>query len=85
MEQDLFVAKNSFKLHLNRIYVLRDGLDLENEHTLTVRISHKRNELSKGNNCRIVYLGLNGDLRTPKGVNVDGVYFDGSKGSGPEK
>ena len=60
VEQDLFVAKNSFKLHLNRIYILRDGLDPEKEHTLTVRISEKRNELSKGNNCRIVYFGLNG-------------------------
>ena len=38
-----------------------------------------------GNNCRIVYFGLNGDPRTPKGVNVDGVYFVGSKGYGPEK
>jgi hypothetical protein len=28
---------------------------------------------------------LNGDPRTLKGVNVDGVYFDGSKGYGPEK
>ncbi|MGY8676107.1 MAG: hypothetical protein ACKVHO_26350, partial [Verrucomicrobiia bacterium] len=85
VEQDLFVAKNSFKLHLNRIYILREGLDPKKEHTLTVRISEKRHELSKGNNCRIVYFGLNGDPRTPKGVNVDGVYFDGSKGYGPEK
>jgi arylsulfatase A-like enzyme/lysophospholipase L1-like esterase len=85
VEQDLFVVKNSFKLHLNRIYILREGLDPEKEHALTVRISEKRNELSKGNNCRIVYFGLNGDSRTPKGVNVDGIYFDGSKGSGPEK
>ena len=37
------------RLHLNRIYILRDGLDPEKEHTLTVRISEKRNELSKGN------------------------------------
>lgn len=36
-------------------------------------------------NCRIVYFGLSGDPRTPKGVSVDGVYFDGSKGYGPEK
>ena len=85
MKQDLFVAKNSFRLHLNRIYILREGLDPEKEHTLTVRISEKRNELSKGNNCRIVYFGLNGDPRTPKGVNVDGIYFEGSKGYGPEK
>jgi arylsulfatase A-like enzyme/lysophospholipase L1-like esterase len=85
VEQDLFVTKNSFKLHLNRIYILREGLDPNKEHTMTVRISEKRHELSKGNNCRIVYFGLNGDPRTPKGVNVDGVYFDGSKGSGPEK
>jgi sialidase-1 len=85
VEQDLFVEKNSFKLHLNRIYILRDGLDPEAEHTLSVRISEKRHELSKGNNCRIVYFGLNGDPRTPKGVSVDGIYFDGSKGYGPEK
>ena len=85
VKQDLFVAKNSFKLHLNRIYILREGLDPEKERTLTVRISKKRNELSKGNNCRIVYFGLSGDPRTPKGVNVDGIYFDGSNGSGPEK
>ena len=85
VEQDLFVEKNSFKLHLNRIYILRDGLDSKKEHTLSVRISEKRNELSKGNNCRIVYFGLNGDPRTPKGVSVDGVYFDGSDGHGPEK
>ena len=61
------------------------GLGPEMEHALTVRISEKQNELSKGNNCRIVYFGLNGDPRTPKGVDVDGVYFDGSNGSGPEK
>jgi len=85
VEQDLFVTKNSFKLHLNRIYMLRSGLDPEKEHTLTVRISDKRHELSKGNNCRIVYFGLNGDPRTPKGINVDGIYFDGSDGHGPEK
>ena len=85
VEQDLFVEKNSFKLHLNRIYILRDGLDPEREHILSVRISEKRHELSKGNNCRIVYFGLNGDPRTPKGVSVDGIYFDGSKGYGPEK
>jgi len=85
VEQDLFVEKNSFKLHLNRIYILREGLDPEKKHTLTVRISEKRNELSKGNNCRIVYFGLNGDPRTPKGVNVNGIYFDGSNGTGPEK
>tara|TARA_B110000305_G_C18965340_1_gene414593 strand:- start:158 stop:538 length:381 start_codon:yes stop_codon:yes gene_type:complete len=85
VEQDLFVTKNSFKSHLNRIYILRDGLDPEKAHTLSVRISEKRHELSKGNNCRIVYFGLNGDPRTPKGVGVDGVYFDGSKGYGPEK
>jgi arylsulfatase A-like enzyme/lysophospholipase L1-like esterase len=85
VEQDLFVEKNSFKLHLNRIYILRDGLDPDAEHTLTVRISEKRNKLSIGNNCRIVYFGLNGDPRTPKGVDVDGVYFDGSDGHGPEK
>lgn len=85
VEQDLFVAKNSFKLHLNRIYILREGLDPKKPHTLTVRITDKRHELSKGNNCRIVYFGLNGDPRPPKGVDVDGVYFDGSKGYGPEK
>ncbi|TWT81320.1 Arylsulfatase precursor [Planctomycetes bacterium CA13] len=85
VKQDLFVAKNSFKLHLNRIYILREGLDPEAEHTLTVRISDKRNELSKGNNCRIVYFGLSGDPRSPEGVNVDGIYFDGSDGHGPEK
>ena len=85
VEQDLFVEKNSFKLHLNRIYILREGLDPDVQHTLSVRISEKRNALSKGNNCRIVYFGLNGDHRTPKGVDVDGIYFDGSNGTGPEK
>ena len=30
VEQDLSVEKNSFKLHLNRIYILRDGLDPDN-------------------------------------------------------
>ena len=38
-----------------------------------------------GNNCRIVYFGLNGDPRKPKNINVDGVYFEGSDGHGPEK
>ena len=38
-----------------------------------------------GNNCCIVYFGLNGDPRTPKNINVDGVYFEGSDGHGPEK
>ena len=85
VKQDLFIAKNSFKLPLNRIYILREGLDPEKEHTLTVRISEKRNELSNGDNCRIVYFGLSGDPRTPEGVNVDGIYFDGSDGQGPEK
>jgi len=84
VEQDLF-TDNSPRLHLNRIYILRDGLDPEKEHTLTVRISEKRNELSLGNNCRIVYFGIDGHPRTPKGVNVDGIYFDGSDGHGPEK
>ncbi len=32
-----------------------------------------------------VYFGLSGDPRTPIGVNVDGVYFDGVKGTGLEK
>ncbi|MDP6502648.1 MAG: hypothetical protein QF886_03490, partial [Planctomycetota bacterium] len=72
-------------LHLNRIYTLRDGLDPDKQHTLRVRISNKRNKLSLGNNCRIVYFGLNGDPNKPKGVNVEGVYFDGSKGYGPER
>jgi len=36
-----------------------------------------------GNNCRIVYFGLNGDPRTPKDVNVDGVCFEGSDGHSP--
>ncbi len=84
VEQDLF-TDNSPRLHLNRIYTLRDGLDPEKEHTLTVRISEKRNELSLGNNCRIVYFGLNGDPRTLKDVGVDGTYFEGSDGQGPEK
>jgi hypothetical protein len=64
---------------------LWEGIDPEKEHTLSVRISEKRNELSIGNNRRIAYFGLNGYPRTPKGVDVDGVYFDGSKGYGPEK
>ena len=85
VKQDLFVAKNSFGLHLNRIYILREGLDPEKEHTLAVRISDKQHELSKGTNCRIVYFGLNGGPRTPKGINVYGIYFDGSNGTGPEK
>lgn len=38
----------------------------EKEHTLSVRIREKRNELSKGNNCRIVCFGLSGDRPTPK-------------------
>jgi arylsulfatase A-like enzyme len=85
VEQDLFVAKNSFKLHLNRIYMLRSGLDPEKEHTLTVRINEIRNELSVGNNCRIVYFGINGDPREPENIDVDGIYFEGSDGYGPEK
>lgn len=85
VEQDLFVTKNSFRLHLNRIYMLRSGLDPDKEHILSVRITDKQHELSKGTNCRIVYFGLNGDPRAPKGVSVDGVYFDGSDGHGPEK
>ena len=85
VKQDLFVTKNSFRLHLNRIYILCDGLDPEKEHSLTVRISEERHKLSKGNNCRIVYFGLNGDPRTPRNVGVDGIYFEGSKGYGPEK
>jgi sialidase-1 len=85
VKQDLFVTKNSFRLHINRIYMLRSGLDPEKEHTLKVRIAKERHEKSVGNNCRIVYFGLNGDPRTPKGINVDGIYFDGSDGHGPEK
>ncbi|MCP4787227.1 MAG: sulfatase-like hydrolase/transferase [Fuerstiella sp.] len=68
VKRDLFNTKNSQRLHLNRIHILRDGLDPEKEHSLTVRISEKRNQLSLGNNCRIVYFGLNGDPRTPKGA-----------------
>ena len=83
-KQDLF-TKHSPKLHLQRIYILRDGLDPEKEHTLKVRVANERNELSVGNNCRIVYFGLNGDPRKPKNINVDGVYFGGSDGHGPEK
>lgn len=33
--QGLFVEKNSFKHHLNRIYILRDGLDPTQELTFT--------------------------------------------------
>jgi lysophospholipase L1-like esterase len=84
MEQDLF-TNNSPRLHLQRIYTLRDGLDPEKEHTLTVRIAKERNELSVGNNCRIVYFGINGDPRKPKNIGVDGIYFEGSDGHGPEK
>jgi hypothetical protein len=47
-------------------YMLRDGLDPQKEHTLKVRIANERNELSVGNNCRIVYFGINGDPRKPK-------------------
>ena len=83
-KQDLF-TRNSPHLHLQRIYVLRDGLAPEKEHTLKVRIANERNELSVGNNCRIVYFGINGDPRKPKNINVDGIYFDGSDGHGPEK
>ncbi len=84
VEQDLF-TKHSPHLHLQRIYMLRDGLDPQEEHTLKVRIAKERNELSVGNNCRIVYFGINGDPRKPKNINVDGVYFEGSDGHGPEK
>ena len=84
VEQDLF-TDNSPRLHLQRIYTLRDGLDPEKEHTLRVRISDKRNELSIGNNCRIVYFGFNGDPRSPENISVDGIYFEGSDGHGPEK
>jgi hypothetical protein len=38
-----------------------------------VRIANERNELSVGNNCRIVYFGINGDPRTPKDIGVDGI------------
>jgi sialidase-1 len=64
-KQDLF-TKNSPKLHLQRIYMLRDDLDTQKMHTLKVRIAKERNELSVGNNCRIVYFGINGDPRKPK-------------------
>ena len=67
VEQDLF-TDNSPRLHLQRIYTLRDGLDPNKKHTLRVRISEKRNELSLGNNCRIAYFGLNGDPRTHKAI-----------------
>jgi hypothetical protein len=33
----------------------------------------------------VIWNANNGGPRTPKGVNVDGIYFDGSKGYGPEK
>ena len=83
-QQDLF-TKNSPKLHLQRIYMLRDGLDPQNEHALKVRIANERNELSVGNNCRIVYFGVNGDPRKPENIDVDGFYLEGSDGHGPEK
>lgn len=34
--------------HPNRIYILRDGLDPEAEHSLSIRITDKRHELSQG-------------------------------------
>ena len=84
VEQDLF-TRHSPHLHLQRIYTLRDGLDPSKEHTLRFRISGKRNKLSVGNNCRIVYFGINGDPRKPRNIDVDGIYFEGSDGDGPEK
>jgi lysophospholipase L1-like esterase len=84
LEQDLF-TKHSPNLHLQRIYMLRDGLDADKEHVLKVRITNKRNELSVGNNCRIVYFALNGESRKAKNIAVDGIYFEGSDGHGPEK
>ncbi len=84
VKQDLF-TKHSPNLHLQRIYMLRDGLDPEKKHTLKVRIADERNELSVGNNCRVVYFGINGDPRTAKNINVDDIYFEGSDGHGPEK
>jgi len=83
-KQDLF-TKNSPRLHLQRIYMLRDGLDPQKEHTLKVRIAKERNELSTGNNCRIVYFGYNGDTRAPRNIRVDGIYFEGTDGHGSEK
>ena len=72
-------------MHRQRIYMLRDGLDPQKEPTLKVRIANKRNELSVGNNCRIVYFGVNGDPRKPKNIGVDGICFEGSDGHGSEK
>ncbi len=84
VQQDLF-TKHSPKLHLQRIYTLRDGLNPNSEHLLKVRIADVRNKLSVGHNCRIIYFGLNGDPRSPTNMNVDGIYFEGSDGHGPEK
>ena len=85
VNQGPFVTENSFRPHGSCICFPRDGHAPEQARTLTVRISEKRNELGPGNDCRIVYFGLNGDPRSPKGVNVDGIYLDGSGGHGPEK
>jgi lysophospholipase L1-like esterase len=84
VKQDLF-TKHSPNLHLQRIYMLRDGLDPETEHLLKVRIANERNELSVGNNCRVVYFGINGDPRKVENMSVDDIYFEGSDGHGPEK
>ena len=65
--------------------MLRDGLDPEKEHLLKVRIANERNELSVGNNCRVVYFGINGDPRKAENMSVDEIYFEGSDGHGPEK
>lgn len=83
-KQDLF-TKNSSKLHLQRIYRLRDGRDPQKEHTLKIRIANERNELSVGYDCRIVYFGINGNPRKPKNIGVDGIYFEGSDGHRPER
>ena len=83
MKKDLF-TRHSPSLHLQRLYTLAAELDPGKEHTLRVRISPERNAESIGNNCRIVYFAINGDPRSPNGISVKGLKFEGSNGTGPE-
>jgi lysophospholipase L1-like esterase len=56
--QDLFTPWSGF-LHLPWYYVLADQLD-QREHTLTVRLSGRKNPGSIGRACRIVHFLVNG-------------------------
>ena len=54
---DLFTQWSS-QLHLPWYYVLDDEL-ASSKHTITIRISNEKNDISKGNACRIKHFFIN--------------------------